>query len=247
MTTRWPCIALAVLSAVAILVWELQGTPATAADRDNRQEDIDRITYGSQYFAKYREVTYWGIARLTVSDYKHGSGDASRLGLVRKEGVDPLAREYPSTRLRQHFMKEFRRFFAGLPFHDLDEGRDARWGQFYKEHEAEFPKAGNDLREKWNALEEARRRSLYVGRAGAIYCSVAVKRATFPVLYEVECSMSADDELRPYIIDREASKKDIGFSSPDHAAGEVAKGLSAILENLSAALAKMRKYGSQPR
>jgi len=242
-----PLVALLIVLAAVSSVSGLQGTPAPVADRENRQDHIDRITYGSERFSKYREITYWGIASLTVSDYKYGSGDVSRSGLVRKESGGPLPREYPSTRLQQHFMREFRRLFADLPFHDLDDGRDARWGQFYKEHEREFAKAGNDLREKWKALEEARRQSLYGGRAGAIYCSVAVKRASFPILYEMQCSMSAEDDLRPHIVGSDDFEKDIGFSSPDHIAGEIEKGLSAMLAKLSSALAKMRKYGPPSR
>jgi hypothetical protein len=192
---------------------------ATFAD-----EKFDRIMYGGDFYDKERQITYWGIAGLTISDYHSGSGDAEDLKLVVKNPNERFRSPSPNAELLSHFTQAFKRYFGDLPFNDLEKGRHERFSKFYEQHQK---LDHSEFRERWTAAEEARRRSLYGGRAGAVECSVAVKRRAFPVLYEARCGISADDDLgsRSW---REA--KDIGFSSPEHIAGEIKAALSELLK-----------------
>jgi len=123
-----------------------------------------------------------------------------------------------------------------LPFHDVKKGWDERLGKFQRENRE------RDISQVWEefaATEEARRRALYGGRAGAIYCHIRVKRRKFPVLYEIRCSISAENDLR-YASWRE--EKDIGFSSPEHIDGEIKTAITAMLKKKSIEMQKIRKY-----
>ncbi len=195
-------------------------------------EEADRIHYGGDWYDNHREITYWGQLHLGIMDYHYGSDDAKHLKLVVKE---KKLEGRPRDDIQLYFMNEFKKFFGDLPFRDLDQGRDERFRKFLDERLGQF---SHDDYEQFEASEEARRRSLYGGRAGAIFCNLRVKRSEFPVLYVIECSLSAD--LR---YDHSTEVRDIGFSSPEHIAGEIKRALTDKLKELSTYMAKIRKYG----
>ena len=195
--------------------------------------DYDAIRYGSESYDKEREITYWGQAHFSVSDYESGSGDAEYLKLTEKD-ANLLRERAPSQDLQKHFLGGFKKYFGDLPFNDLEKGWRERYEKFFEQDKGD---TGKDRFDRFEAAEEARRRALYGGRAGAIYCHVQVKRRAFPILYEIRCSLSA--ELR-YESWRE--KKDIGFSSPEHIAGEIKQAITQKLKEMSDEMEKIRKY-----
>jgi hypothetical protein len=195
----------------------------------------DDELYAYKEYDNYRAITYWGRISVYIDDYAYGSGDANFLGLTAKKPNSVLTD--PEPEIKEHFMTEFKKYFGDLPFHNVDEGKDERLRKFLRSG-----KDGIERIEEFSASEEARRRALYGGRAGAVYCNIAVKRRAFPVLYEIHCSTSAEDDLR-YASWQE--KKNIGYSSQEHIAGEIKLALSKMLEEESRELAKMRKYGKK--
>ena len=239
-------IGLAVILALSLLVVSicagLSGASAQQTDADERR---DRIRYGSKYDDKYREITYWGTAEINVSDHRYGTGDAERLRLKVKDTTDKYGRLIVVPEIREHFLKEFRRLFGDLPFNNLETGRNERWDKFYAENRKLADAPGGEFRERWEAAEQARRRALYDGRAGAIYCNIKLKRHQFPVVYTIACVISAEDDLHPYFSDTPESGADIGFSSPEHIAGEIKRALTEMLKEKSVELAKIRKYKTQ--
>jgi hypothetical protein len=240
-------IGLAVNLALSLLVVSIcAGLSGAAAQQTDADERWDRIKYGSKYNDKYREISYWGVAQVNVSDHRYGTGDAERLKLLAKDTTDKYGRLIVVPEIQGHFLKEFRRLFGDLPFNDLEIGRNERWGKFYAENRKLLDAgAGDEFRERWQAAEQARRRALYGGRAGAIYCEIKLKRHQFPIVYTIACVISAEDDLHPYFPDRPESGADMGFSSPEHIAGEIKRALTEMLKEKSAELAKIRKYRTQ--
>jgi hypothetical protein len=208
-----------------------------AAFAEDKQEEIERIRWSGDYYDKYRQIAYWGYATLMISDYKYGTRDAERLKLIVK-GKDYQS-DLTTPAIKDHFDREFRRYFGDIPFNDLDHGRDGRLNRHLKE-------MGNlpigESRDRWEAAELARRRALYQGNAGALHCQVEVKRDSFPVLYKAACNISAYEDLRPSPVDE---AHDLGFSSPEHIAGEIRRSLTELLRQKSEELAKIRKYGKR--
>jgi len=241
--------------AVALLafVFGLLGTggrvPLRAADKKiTEDERLERIRWGSDFYKEYREIKYWGIARLFVGDFESGAGDAEHLKLVVKETQSKFPRAVPSSDLRQHFMAEFKRLFGDIPFNDLGRGEDQRFQKFRETNRDLLEENPAAFRERWQAEEEAYRRSLYVGRAGALYCDVEVHRRTFPVLYLMSCNVSAQDDLFHLAFrlspDWDTAKV-MGFGSPDNIAGIIKRSLTELLTQKSAELGKIRRYGPQ--
>jgi hypothetical protein len=234
----------AALTAISLITSAGIGVPEVRAQQNDPEERLNRIKYGSDYYDKYREITYWGIADLRISDHRYGTGDAERLKLVVKDKTFEY-RRLPAPEVREHFLKEFRRLFSDVPFNDLEVGRDERWAKFSAENRKLMEGSGSEFRERWQASEQARRRALYGGRAGAIYCDISVKRQEFPIVYTSACVISADDDLRPYFPHKPEMGADIGFSSPEHIAGEIKRTLSELLKELSSEMRKIRKYGKR--
>ena len=235
----------AVLTALVIAIFvgvqhaSGQQTAESAGDR------IDRSKYGSKYHDKYREISYWGIAQVTVRDYRYGAGDAERLKLLAKDTTDKYGRLIVAAEIREHFLKEFRRLFGDLPFNNLETGRSERWDKFYEENRKLTEAPGMEFHERWEAAEQARRSALYSGRAGAIYCNIKLKRREFPIVYTIACVISAEDDLHPYFLDSSEGGADMGFSSPEYVAGEIKRALTEMLKGKSVELAKIRKYRTQ--
>jgi hypothetical protein len=200
-------------------------------------EEMDKIIYGAEGYNDYREITYWGLAEFTIRDYHYQTRDAEALKLVVKQGG--IQQDPPRPDLRDHFIQEFRKFFGDLPFRDVKAGWDERFYKFQRENGGQFTP---ELMDKFEATEEARRRALYGGRAGAFYCHVRVKRRVFPVLYEIRCSMSAANDLS-YLPFREA--QDIGFGTPELIDREIKTAVTAMLEKKSTEMKKIRKFGKQ--
>jgi len=228
------------IAAAGALVLGLYVAPCWAEEKPDvsrLKEEFERIQYGNDYYDKYREVHYWGKVHLSIRDYHYRTGDAVALGLATKSktwlGFKDI---FPAQEIQEHFMKEFRRLFGDLPFHDVDEGRRERFNKFFKQYGKE-----KNFAEMLEAEEIAYRRSRYEGRPGAIYCSIRVKRRTFPVLYETNCRISAREDLAGYASSVEFT--DIGFSSPDYIVGEIKRVLSNMLVKLSQKIDKIRKSG----
>jgi hypothetical protein len=218
-------IVLAVLISIVIV-----SHAAHSAD----QNEFDRRWYTSDLYDKFREVTYWGKAHLGISDYDYRSGDAEALKLTVKKDKYISA---PRSDLLVHFVTEFTRIFNDLPFRDVDAGSDERFQKFLRENPSE-----HDGVEKFFAAEEARRKALYGGRAGAVYCNIQIKRRLFPVLYEIGCSMNADDQLR---YSQAQEKKTIGYSTPEFIDKEIKNAVIDLLKKLKLEFDKMRKYGQK--
>lgn len=212
--------------AAIFVVWAISVCRTVAAD-----DQFDRIIYGSDRFNNMREITYWGIARLDVYDYEYGTGDAAMLKLTVKRGYS----EEPSPTLKNHFLQEFKRLFGALPFHDLNEGRAERFTKFDRENRP----LGKDTYEGFRAAEEARRKALYPGRAGAVDCTINVKRRNFPILYEARCGLSGDDD---FFQSRYDEAKDLGFSTPEHIEKELMRVVTMLLEKKKGEFDKVRKY-----
>lgn len=204
-------------------------------------EEMDKSSYESDRYDNYRKITYWGRALLVIRDYQYGSGDAEYLKLVVRDRTKKIEKYNPREDMKQHFMGEFKRLFVErfkAPFYDDEIGYDERFKKFSSEN-----KELNilDLFEKWKAYEVARRRAQYGGHPGSIFCRIAIKRRNFPVLYEIECNMSAKEDLwdDPW----DSGKKDIGFSSPEYIDGELKNAITEMLKDISVELSKIKKYG----
>jgi len=210
-------------------------------------ELIAAAKYGSESYADWRQITYWGRASLSVRDYEYGSGDSEFLKLIVKPRTSSLSDKNPRDDIQKHFLTEFRRLFGDLPFHDLNEGWNKRREQFRRDNpQWDILKNPNfdliEAEDAWEAAELARRKALYGGRAGALFCRVGGKRRTFPVLYEISCAISANDDLR-YESLRES--RDIGFSTPEHIDKEIKQAITRMLETQSSELKKAKKYGKK--
>jgi hypothetical protein len=132
-----------------------------------------------------------------------------------------------------------------LPFYELNKDRDKREEQFRHDNpEFDYAKNRNlDIVrafEAFEAAELARRNALYGGRAGAVYCNVRIKRRAFPVLYEILCSLSAQENLS---YARWAESGDIGFSTPEHIDKEIKQAITRMLEKHNIEYRKAKKYG----
>lgn len=207
-------------------------------------EEIDAITYGSKTYDDERQISYWGIVSLSLSDYNNGLGDAEFLKLVVRDKTKFITSDIPRDDIKKYFLTEFRRLFGDLTFHDLEEGRDNRLQQFLRDNpQLDFIKNPNldigDFHDAFKAAELARRKALYGGHAGALYCRVGVKRRTFPVLYEIKCTISGEEDLRYASWTEE---KDIGFSTPEHIDKEIKQAITRMLEKKSSELKKIKKY-----
>jgi hypothetical protein len=184
---------------------------------------------------------------LSVSDYEYGLGDSEVLKLIVKDKTKPFSSERPRDDIEKHFLTEFKRLFGDLPFNDLDKDRDKREEQFRRDNpNLDYVRNRNvditQAMEAFNAAELARRNALYGGRAGALYCHIRVKRRSFPVLYEIRCSISGEEDLR-YASWRES--KDIAFSTPEHIDKEIKQAITRMLEKKSNELKKAKKYGTK--
>ena len=226
---RWKLI----LTMIAVTLVPLAAPAVSGAD-----ERWDRIKYGSSRYDAHREVVYWGHARLEIYDYRYGLGDAEHLELVVKTGK--YNKLEPAMPLRDHFLSEFRRLFGKLPFHDLDAGREERWQKFFEEHR---DLADTELSERWEALELARRRTLYAGRAASIQCTIKIQRRKSPVLYEIGCGISARDNLRHYEWDEFAA---LGFGPTEQIVHELKRAITEQLREAAEDFEKARKYSAGP-
>jgi len=193
----------------------------------------DEDFYCFEFFDKYREIKYWAKIHVSVFDYHYGSGDARYLNLT-YEADDRFRKDKTSKSIVDHFNKEFVRLIKGnLPFHNTDEGRDGRFKNFRKKH-----KNGPDWIEKFQAHEEARRRSLFGSNPGAVFCLIRVSRKRFPILYEIDCSIIAREDL----INRGGlEEKNLGFSTPEHIEGELKDAITQQLEILSKTMKTIRR------
>lgn len=207
-------------------------------------EEFDAIMYGSESYTPWRQITYWGRASVSVRDYEYGLGDSEFLKLIVKDKTKPYPSDRPRDDIERHFLTEFRRLFGDLPFNDLEKDRDKRLVQFRGDNpQWDFIKNPSvDVRESYdafNAAELARRNALYGGHAGAIYCNIVLKRRTFPVLYEIRCSIGSGDDLS---YDRWSEQKDIGFGTPEYIDKEIKQAITRTLEKINPAFRKAKKY-----
>jgi hypothetical protein len=209
----------------------VKATGAVAAQPTDRQ-DFDRSYYGNNSFDKYRAITYWGIASLNIMDFEYGSRDAQSLKLTIQAGQFS---ETVRQELKDAFRAEFKKLFGDLPLRDVEEGQLERLSKMSRESSN-----ANEMFdvEKFEAVEEARRNALYGGRAGAIFCSVQIKRRSFPVLLYSKCSMSASDSLRGWGNEKIA----LGFSTPELVDREIQRTLSELLKQHRDDFERMRKY-----
>lgn len=225
-----------------------------AASSEEIEEKFDRIKYESDYYDNERKITYLGAISLSIYDYTtlfddFSEKDSEFLKLIVKE-KDTTKFLVPSTRPRDdinlHFLAEVKRLFRDLPFHDLSEGRGKRLEQFRRDNpEWDYgkPNVGyGQAIDAFNAAELARRNALYGGRAGAVFCAVRVKRRTFPVLYEIGCTISGEDDLRQTLWREE---RDIGFSTPEHVDKELKQAITRMLEKKNSELKKIKNYGKK--
>lgn len=226
---------------VVVLALILSTFSASASfGSDPKEEELEKMNYGSGTYEQHREITYWGVAQLTISDYHQRSGDVEYLKLVVKDESSVLPSERPRGDIEEHFFKEVKRFFGDLPFHDVKKGWDERLEKFRQKQGK-----GKDVSqsfEMFEVAEEVRRRDKYGGRAGALYCQVRVKGRYFPVLYDIRCSISAESNLR-YVSWDESNNLD--FSSPEHIGGKLKTAITEMLKDRSSWFAKIRKYTKQ--
>ena len=231
---------------IALLVMVSLAARSFAASSEDRDR-FDAIMYGGESYDDWRQITYWGKTSLSLRDYEYGSGDLEFLKLIVKQKTSSFSDENPQDDIQKHFLTEFKRLFGDLPFHDLQEGWNVRWTQFRRDNpQWDYEKnRGVDFTQAYdafNAAELARRNALYGGRAGALFCNVRVKRRTFPVVYEIKCSISAEEDLR-YARWRES--EDIGFSTPELIDKEIKQAITRMLEKKNTELRKAKKYGKK--
>lgn len=193
----------------------------------------DEDPYCWELFDKYREIKYWAEAGVSVTDYHFGSKDSRYLNLTYEED-DRFPIGETSKSIVDHFNKEFVRLIKrNLPFHDTVKGSYERFKSFQKKHK-------NDpvLYEKFEAHEEARRRSLFGSNPGAVFCYIQVSRKKFPILYEIECSIIAREDL---INEGGLEEKNLGFSTLEHIEGELKRAITQQLEKLSKTMKTIRR------
>ncbi len=196
----------------------------------------DQARYRHDHYANYREVTYWGRATIDVYDLRFDSKDAESLGLVvpEKGELPNWPHMVVAPNIQEHFNVTFKKLFADLPFRNVDEGRTDRVKKILQARKY------NVQTEEIEAAEQARWRALYGGRPAALTCAAKIKRKTFPVLYELRCGMSARDDLWVSHFDE---VQDIGYSSPEHIAGELKQAVTEQLQQLKTTFEKIRVCG----
>ena len=175
-------------------------------------------------FDKYREIKYWAKAYISVSDYDYGSGDSKYLNLCSKDPNNNVS-DITNKEIIDHFNKEFKRLFVQtLPFHDTEKGQSERWLDAHKEHGKK-----DNFYDIFSASEEARRNALYGPNPGAVFCIIKISRRDFPVLYEIESSIVADESL----VNRGGwEEKKLGYSTPDLIIAELKRSITQQLEEL---------------
>jgi hypothetical protein len=211
-----------VLLVMAVVLLLRDGFPQTPSD--------DFYCYPT--YNNFRELRYWARADMSVSDYHYGAGDSLSLQLTVKTS-DRYLLEDTAKPLKDHFRQEFLRLLKyGLPFHDTDIDADKRHQEFFRKHSKE-----DDIGEKYLAYEQARRRSLYGPNPGAVYCRIRIKRTDFPILYEIDCKVVANEDLGAYSL---LEEKDLGFSSRDYIEGELKIAMTEQLTKLSETMRRIR-------
>ncbi len=202
-------------------------SPVQAEDRENGY-------FCFESYDKYRQIRYWARKNISIRDYSHRSGDADYLSLTYVPSVAKSKWEKQTNKeIVSHFEHEFEKFIrANLPFHDTSEGWNDRWDEAYKKY-----KDKDNFFEIFNAQEEARRNSLYGPEPGAVFCHIKIERRTFPVLYEMRCSVVANNRL----INREfLTERMLGYSTSEHILGELKVSVTRQLEALGQKLQKIR-------
>lgn len=176
-----------------------------------------------KFFDEFRAIKYWARTSISVDDYDYGSGDSEYLGLkIKKAENSDIIKE-----LNDHYLAEFSKYVKEkLPYHDTDAGvseRISKYVEKYKDNKSV------DMGEKIMASEEARRRSLYGTNPGAMYCNIRISRRDFPILYEIESSIAANDNLRTHDDVRE---KSINYSSSEHIIAELKRAITDHMQKL---------------
>jgi len=239
---------------IAMLVMVGLAARSFAASSEEIQESFDRIKYESDHYDNERKITYLGAISLSIYDYttlfddSFSQKDSEFLKLIVKE-KDTTKSFVPSTRprddIKAHFLGEVKRLFRDLPFHDLSEGRRKRLEEFQRDNpQWDFHKPNVEFGQAidaFDAAELARAKALYGGRAGTVNCDVRVKRRTFPILYEIGCSISAEEGFVPAW----REDRDIGFSTLEHIDKEIMQAITRMLEKKSSELMKIKKYGKK--
>ena len=182
--------------------------------------------YCYEPYDKYRNIKYWGRTQIILKNFNHKSGDAETLGLT-GEKINYV--RYPSKQIHQHFKKEFERLIKNkLPYHNVDEGRSERASEYLKKNK--FTRSTLD---ELDALEEARRNSLYGPNPGQLYCDIKINRTEFPVLYIIECSIQADTGFFKHQ-SSSLKKSKLGFSTPEHIEKQIIRDITFLLEKITA-------------
>lgn len=176
-----------------------------------------------KHFDEYRSIKYWARASISLNDFDYGSGDSEYLGLnIKKQVGSDIIKE-----LHDYYLEEFSKYVKEkLPYHDTDVGINERIGKYvdkYKDNKSA------DIGEKIIASEEARRRSLYGTNPGAIYCNINISRRDFPILYEIESSIGANNNLRAY---DDVKEKSINYSSSEHIIAELKRAITDHMQKL---------------
>ena len=191
----------------------------------------DQEFYCMEFFDNFRQINYWAKREVNVSDYEYRSGDANHLNLT--ENVPNQFFDEPDQEIVTHFYQEFQKYMqSDLPFHDTEIGHEDRLDKALREFGAQ-----DNFFEVFQAQEEARRSSLFGSHPGSVYCNVQIERRDFPVLYEMECRVVANVNLRN---SGGLEEDKLGYSTPEHIMGEIKNSISRQFESLSQRLEVVR-------
>ncbi len=183
----------------------------------------DQEVYCMDFYDEYRNINYWAKKVIFARDYQYNSGDANYLNVT--HDVPDKFMDEIDTELVTHFDQEFQNLLQGsIPFHDAEQGHDERWNQAIREYGV-----SDNLFEMFEAQEEARRNALYGPNPGAAYCHIRIERRDFPVLYEMECTVVANAQLRNR---GGINEQKLGYSTPEHIIGELKNSVSEQLQSL---------------
>lgn len=209
----------------------LKALPALAVALPNIALAQNQEIYCMEFYDEYRDIKYWAKRTVSIWDYQYKSGDANYLNLTH----DALGEFIDKTdkHIVAYFDQQFLTYVQGnLPFHDTEAGLNDRSNKALKEYGT-----NEHFYEIFQAQEEARRNALYGPNPGAVYCHVRIERREFPVLYEMKCTVVANEKL----MNRGGiTEKKLGYSTPEHIVGELKNAISQQLQSLGKKLEVMR-------
>lgn len=172
----------------------------------------------------YRQIQFWAEKSLFIGDYTFGSGATKHLNLEQVDADQSL--ETPHAKISAHFDREFNRLIKGsLPYYDTSKIGEKVLAEITVKHRDD-----DNLFEIANIEKMVRIKKLYGDNPAAFFCSIYLERFDYPILYEMRCTIVANEYLAN--ID-EIYVERIDYSSPEKLVDNISNLMTSVMTELS--------------